>query len=538
MKRFLIPFCLIATSASAMMHTKELILLLANKSAPPALVLSQNFLSAPTIPTWLDYSATTGNRMMFDSTGVLTFAPNNMIKASNTFTDANWNNTSITVTPGVADPFGGTAASTITATAVNANLYQGATFVGQNAMSTLWMRRRTGSGNIQLYLPTNVGQVVTLTGSWQQFTKIAAVPAGTGYCRFLIATSGDAIDVYGATLSSVTYESSPRAADAVITTTAAYYGPRLDYPGGSIAGLLIEEPRTNIALWASDLTNAAWVKTNITPTLNQTGIDGLANSATSITATVANGTVLQSVTLASSTRFQSAWVKRLVGAGTINMTTDGGATWTAITVTAGWTKVSIPAQTVTNPSFGFQIVTLNDSIAVDYVQNESGSFATSPIFTTTAAVTRPADIAKLTGSALSTVGGSSGTVLQEINLEGNTAANQYELYGNTVSPLYLTGALGFSATNGSTVLSSGASAVVGTPIRAGLAWDNSGRSISVNGAAAVSDLASFGNIGTTVFDGSNSGATVANGWVRGFGIYTGRLSGSTFTAKTTTGAAY
>ena len=62
-------------------------------------------------------------------------------------------------------------------------------------------------------------------------------------------------------------------------------------------GLLIEETRTNVVLHNRDLTNAAWVKTNMTAVKDQTGVDGVANSASKITATAANATVLQTITL-------------------------------------------------------------------------------------------------------------------------------------------------------------------------------------------------------------------------------------------------
>lgn len=169
---------------------------------------------------------------------------------------------------------------------------------------------------------------------------------------------------------------------------------------GAALGYLPEEARTNIALWNRDLTNAAWTKSNATAALTQTGIDGTANSASLLTATAGNATCLQTVTLASSQRFQTAFVRRITGSGTINMTTDGGTTWTAVTVTSSWTRVEIPAQTVTNPQFGFRIVTSGDAIAIDGVQNETGAFGTSVMFTTSAAVTRTADNASVATSVL------------------------------------------------------------------------------------------------------------------------------------------
>lgn len=145
--------------------------------------------------------------------------------------------------------------------------------------------------------------------------------------------------------------------------------------------LLLEDTRTNIAVSPRDLTNAAWTKTTMTATLNQIGVDGVANSATALVATAANATCGQLVTLASSQRSFSAFVFRGIGTGPVEMTTDGGTTWTPITLGAVgvYARYTIPAQTVTNPNFGFRIVTNGDAIGVDFVLNETGPFPSSPI---------------------------------------------------------------------------------------------------------------------------------------------------------------
>lgn len=165
-------------------------------------------------------------------------------------------------------------------------------------------------------------------------------------------------------------------------------------------GALSEEARTNSVLWNRDLTNAAWVKSNTTTALDQIGVDGTAGAASSLTATAGNGTILQAITLVSEGYFLSAFVKRVAGSGVVNMTMDGGATWTAIPITSGWSKISIPAQTLANPIVGFEIVTSGDKIAVDFVQLELGAFATSPISTTNASVTRAVDFVKVVNPPL------------------------------------------------------------------------------------------------------------------------------------------
>jgi hypothetical protein len=202
---------------------------------------------------------------------------------------------------------------------------------------------------------------------------------------------------------------------AGLLATAASGAARFDYdPVTKVArGFLPEGARTNVVLWNRDLTNAAWTKTSITAALDQTGIDGVAASASSLTATAGNGTCLQAITLASAACYQSAYVKRLTGSGTINMTMDNGSTWTAIVPTASWTALEIPTQTLANPTVGFRIVTSGDAIAVDYVQNENGAFRSSAIGVTTVAVARAADT--LTATPGSLFNSSAGTIVAVTN---------------------------------------------------------------------------------------------------------------------------
>ena len=164
-------------------------------------------------------------------------------------------------------------------------------------------------------------------------------------------------------------------------------------------GILIESARTNLALWSRDFTNAAWVKVNVTAALNQTGVDGVANSASSLTATSGLGTTLQTVISGSAARATTCYVKRITGTGTIEFTSDGVA-YTDITSSlsvGSWFRATVTG-TITNPVLGFRITTSGDAIAVDFAQLESATFASSPIPTTTTSAIRAADV--LTVSSL------------------------------------------------------------------------------------------------------------------------------------------
>ena len=74
-------------------------------------------------------------------------------------------------------------------------------------------------------------------------------------------------------VAQITYETGLRAGDNVVTSAAAYYGPRFDSPNGVAAGLLVEESRTNIALQSNTFSSATWTKA-LTAAQNVTGVDG------------------------------------------------------------------------------------------------------------------------------------------------------------------------------------------------------------------------------------------------------------------------
>ena len=164
------------------------------------------------------------------------------------------------------------------------------------------------------------------------------------------------------------YPSGPAGSGGLLMTNSTY--------GSFITanwGVWADSPATFVNLYSRNLTNAAWVATSMTTALNQVGADGVSNAASSITATGANATILQSVTLASAAVYQSCYLKRLSGSGVVNMTMDGGTTWTAVVPTTTWTRFYIPTQTLANPSVGLQLVTSGDSVAVDFFNTNTGA---------------------------------------------------------------------------------------------------------------------------------------------------------------------
>jgi hypothetical protein len=88
-------------------------------------------------------------------------------------------------------------------------------------------------------------------------------------------------------------------------------------------------------------------------------------------------------------------LRRVTGTGAVSLTLDGGATWFAVTpVSTRYGRFTL-TQTLANPTPGLRLTVAGDVVAADFWQLEAGSFATSRIATTSAPVTRGADLPRL-----------------------------------------------------------------------------------------------------------------------------------------------
>jgi hypothetical protein len=188
-------------------------------------------------------------------------------------------------------------------------------------------------------------------------------------------------------------------------------------------GILIEEARTNRLLWNRDATQTEWVKTNITAVKDQIGIDGVANAASSLTATDDNGTCIQTITLGAGNRTGSVYLKRLTGTGLIQVTLDGSTYSTVELSDTEWYRIVLSGS-VTNPTVGIKIAVDGDAVAMDYGQVEDGLFATSPILTTAATATRAVDSASM--STNNWFNANKGTV--RISFTGINPSNSYIIW--------------------------------------------------------------------------------------------------------------
>lgn len=287
-----------------------------------------------------------------------------------------------------------------------------------------------------------------------------------------------------------------------------------------LKGYYVEGARTNLILYSRDMTNAAWVKTNVTPALTATGICGGTNIASTLTATAGNGTCLQTITIAAAARSSSAYVKRRTGSGTIEFTRDNGTSWTNITSLINgstFTRVKIENTSVLNPVIGFRIVTNGDAIDVDMVQDESGTMVGSPIATTTVGVTRnpdvlyyqkPGNLSDSDGTAIITYSVDMDQATHPVTIEplGTDVNGRIAYCGSTNSP---TLSRSYDGTN--TLTSTGSTHANGALRKHAIKWTGATGAITSEGAGSVSSGS---------YDGGWGAADIVNiGGLSGLEVY-------------------
>lgn len=246
-----------------------------------------------------------------------------------------------------------------------------------------------------------------------------------------------------------------------VMQTAAINAPRFDFDPASKEpkGLLIEEQRTNLALYSEQFNNAVWADSSTTST-TRTADQIAAPDGTTTADLILNTTTLnrhtfqQSFSVASGTATYSAsvYIKKYIGSGTppyfvfylgnsfqglnragisVNTSTftvdstvftAGSGTLSGYSVTPvgnDWYKITISASTgetgavTIRMCFGISNTVLSGPLSNSYIgdgntgfylwgaQLEAATFATSYIPTVASQVTRSADLAVMTGTNFS-----------------------------------------------------------------------------------------------------------------------------------------
>ena len=273
-------------------------------------------------------------------------------------------------------------------------------------------------------------QYVKVAGTWKEFE---AYVKHAGVWKSLVEVTGDptlALDLdftTGTLDSKVTFTrttTATRINASGLVESAAINAPRFDYDPVTLAarGLLLEEQRANLVFQSGSLTTAPWTQLALnTGSLVRTGAAGVApdgtTSATLFDVSRSVGTDwaagYQDFAATATTYTSSIWLKAYavgdIGKVITFCITDGSTLqYTPYTLTADWVRFSTSrvlaaaSQIMVGWLPGGSTETGNVKFLAWGAQSEAGTFATSYIPTTTAAVTRAADSAPaMTGTNFS-----------------------------------------------------------------------------------------------------------------------------------------
>lgn len=408
------------------------------------------------------------------------------------------------------------------------------------------------------------------------------VPNNESGERIFTGTGTESIYIWGAQLEQrSTVTAYTPTTTAPITNyipalqTAAAGVPRFDHDPvtGESLGLLIEEQRTNLLTYSSKFGYAEWYAIRSSITSNTiTAPDGTltADKLVEDTQTGAHHCAYISSPLSSNTYTSSLYIKagertwaRLQVGGTvggtayINLATGEIGTVTPgfiATVTSagnGWYRCTISGTASTLigvPQFSVYSSTGNNNptyagdgtsgIYIWGAQLEAGSFATSYIPTTSAQVTRSADVASITGANFTSwYRTDEGSLYTEINTKSLAAANGIQLNDGTTSNrirLALTSASdqGTVTYQGSTQATlDGGTPVAGTTSKVTIGYKLNDFALSLDGGAVVTNTSGVIPGATQLQIGAET-STAGNLTIKRIAYFPARLSNANLQAIT------
>jgi hypothetical protein len=433
--------------------------------------------------------ATTATRV--NSAGLVELVPYNLLTYSNTFT-TNWTLLNATLTSGQSGYNSSTDAWKLQSTGSNnSQIDQGFT---QSGTQTFSIYAKKGTANYLVISVFNGGfgwynlNNGTLGSSGGTFVSRDIISIGGGWYRCTIVTS---VAISGAAVYVADADGSTNAANGsniFIQNSQLNEGtilpyqktetrlniPRLDYSNGTCPSLLVEPQRTNLLWYSEQFDNASyWSAYNSTITANTTTAPSGVNTAETLTSNAStggdvyrlitlNGTYTLSIYLKAgnvstarigysngdTANFNLANGTYTITGGTSASIEDAGNNWWRCTFTTTITSGTLV-------SFG-NSGTTGTTVFIWGAQLELGSYPTSYIPTTSASVTRNADVISKTGIS-SLIGQTEGTIFFEGVIYGeNPSVNRRILSisnGTTATAIniqtpVLNSKLEFEVTNG------------------------------------------------------------------------------------------
>jgi hypothetical protein len=391
--------------------------------------------------------ATTATRV--NSAGLVELVPYNLMSYSEEYSNAYWTKGNVTVTSNsTISPNGTLTADTLTDTssggytlAASANvsaegaiitfsqyakylnndlIYLGAARAGATPYGEVvcFYNINTGVTGINTtygtanFISSNIENV---GNGWYRCSMTISVPLATAYVVYtangktngvpFLSDIGDASYQWGSQINEGTLKDYQK-------TETRLNIPRLDYSNGTCPSLLVEPQRTNLFTYSSSFDNAAWIKNGVTVTANDTTAPDGTLTADKLVFSGAGKFIYQQ-TATSGQCSHSIYIK-----GTAGQTISLDDTWAldpanVFTLNGQWQRFDFTTTTSSGQGQGLAISTFQSATATTIwvwgAQLEAGTYPTSYIPTTSASVTRNADVVSKTGIS-SLIGQTEGTV--------------------------------------------------------------------------------------------------------------------------------
>lgn len=427
--------------------------MLARLTGAAAIGYLRNTTSAALYTLAQDYDPTLGWALLVEP------AATNLALQARDLSNASWTKASVTATKDVAGIDGVAAsASKLVATAANGTVRQDVTSASAQRITSIFARRRVGTGAIYLSQGETTGSDLITNGTFatNDLTGWTNASVGTGTAD---ASTGAAVldgDAGGGNRGNIR--------QAITTVVGKVYRVSFSVSVASGAGTV-----------AASAVNDA------------TGTDnGSADISLGLLTFVATAT--------------TSYVKFFTNAAaggviTVDNIVTKEVAETPLTLTTDFQRFSTAAATITNPPSIIRIATSGDEIDVDVVQQETGAVATSPIPTAAASVTRAQDNVRKLPSAIPSLAGAVSVAFKFIPLgvsgtttyfeiaaptRSDTAAN---LRGSSTTIAAFTGT-GFSSQASKTIINP---LVVGTAYNCGMVLETNNFATAVNGGAIQED---------------------------------------------------
>ena len=351
--------------------------------------------------------------------------------------------------------------------------------------------------------------------------------------------------------------------------------PRLDYTNGTCPSILVEPQRTNLLTYSEQFDNAAWNNVRGVVTANSTiSPDGTTNSDTfasaagqpfppaltrtpSFTGNTNYSFSVFAKILGNSNLFNMAYVDNISGytggsvlynlstqSITITQSPNSSVTASIQNYGNGWYRLVINFLTIATPSFNYLQIgqSTNDvgnGFALYGAQLEAGAYATSYIPTTSASVTRNADVISKTGIS-SLIGQTEGVMyfdlktianndFKRLSINGGSYVNSIFFDFDNTNTLYAKVFNGGSAV--ATLIASGIN--IANRNKIAIAYKNNDFSFYVNGSQVASQSSGSIPSGLANYEFSLASNQIFEGNINTAALWKTRLTNAELATLTT-----